>query len=308
MTIFYILLALAVVIFSADMMVKGAVITANKIGVPPIIIGLTIIAFGTSAPELMVTIEASLTNNGSIVIGNIVGSNIANIVLVLSVACIIMPLRFSKANISEALLLIFATLLLLLGLYYAHIPLWLGILMLASQFGFIIYRYYTLGKKAVDLEELESAKASSWPLLFAIFVLTISLATLLLSVKALIFHGVVLATQLGVSEAVIAITLFALGTSLPEVATAIACSRQKQGDVIIGAILGSNIMNILTVGGVAAVIAPLSENPLSTLDLAMFALSALILAGSIILASVWGKVHGGILLVSYTAYVILQFS
>jgi cation:H+ antiporter len=143
MTIFYILLALAVVIFSADMMVKGAVITANKIGVPPIIIGLTIIAFGTSAPELMVTIEASLTNNGSIVIGNIVGSNIANIVLVLSVACIIMPLRFSKANISEALLLIFATLLLLLGLYYAHIPLWLGILMLVSQFGFIIYRYYT---------------------------------------------------------------------------------------------------------------------------------------------------------------------
>jgi cation:H+ antiporter len=270
-----------ILIKGADWLVDGASSVAKKFGISSIVIGLTIVAFGTSAPELIVNIFASIQGNTDIAIGNILGSNICNILLILGISAIIYPLAVKKnttwKEIPLAMLAVIAMALmandaLIDGNNFSAITRIDGLILIGF---FAIFLYYTHGiSKGGETEEqnIKNHKLST-----SIFMIIGGLVCLTVGGKWIVDGAVSIATSLGISQALIGLTIVAVGTSLPELATSAVAAYKKQADIAVGNIVGSNIFNIFWILGLSAVIKPLPFSPALNIDIIMTVIATILL-------------------------------
>ncbi|NAX46631.1 calcium/sodium antiporter [Photobacterium halotolerans] len=257
-----ILLGFALLVWSADKFVDGAAASAGHLGMPPLLIGMVIVGFGTSAPEMVVSAMASIDGKPDLALGNALGSNIVNIGLILGITAIIAPIAVHSNIIRKEL-----PLLVLIGIL-AGILLWDGeltrveaVVLLVGFFGLIGWSIYSAlrGKgDALEAETESELKAHAMPLKKAVMWLLIGLVLLVVSSRILVWGAVSIAQALGVSDLIIGLTIVALGTSLPELAASVAAARKGEHDIAIGNVVGSNMFNILAVIGIAGVISPIS--------------------------------------------------
>ena len=270
-----IIIALFFLVWSADQLVKYASSLANKLGVTPFLIGVVIIGFGTSAPELFVSGLASLEGKGGLAIGNALGSNIANIGLVLGAAACITAIPLSLRMIKVEIPLIFVSALIAIGLLFdGTLSLLDGIIMSALLVTYLVWSALSNRNndepEDTDEESSSLSKDIAWTIA--------SLVILIGSSKLLVYGAVNIATAMGVSELIIGLTIIAIGTSLPELAASVAAVRQKSSSMIIGNIIGSNTFNTLGVLGLAGIVRETGVDSavLSRDFLFLFALMALL--------------------------------
>ncbi|WP_417616279.1 calcium/sodium antiporter [Oceanisphaera sp.] len=261
MSIAAIVLGLAVLVWSADRFVDGASATARYAGMPPLLIGMVIVGFGTSAPEIVVSIISALEGNPGLALGNGYGSNIANIGLILGVTALISPISVHSQVLRKELPILLVITLLSLAL------LWNG--MLARTDAIVLLVVFVLlmawsikqgmndGKDSMTSEEVQELEDNPMTLKQAIFWLVAGLLLLVVSSRILVWGAVDIAQAFGVSDLVIGLTIVAIGTSLPELASSIAAIRKNQHDLAIGNVIGSNLFNTLAVVGLAGVISPM---------------------------------------------------
>ena len=253
---------LGVLIYGGELLVRGAASLAAKLGIPALAIGLTIVAFGTSAPELVVNIYAAITGATDIAIGNVVGSNIANILLILGIAALVSPLAVKSSTVWKEIpfALLGGLMLLFLGADKVISNTSPDILSrgegLALLGVFVIFLYYVYGLARHGKSEVPD-DAPHLPTARSIFYIVAGLVGLTLGGKLLVDNAVVIASLVGLSQAVIGLTVIAVGTSLPELATSVIAARKGQNDIAVGNIVGSNIFNIFWILGLTAVITPL---------------------------------------------------
>ncbi|MFH1851742.1 MAG: calcium/sodium antiporter [Candidatus Neomarinimicrobiota bacterium] len=242
--------------YGAEWMVRGGSRLAGKLGVSPLVIGLTVVAFGTSLPELMVSLVAAINGKEAIAIGNVVGSNIANVGLVLGLSSLIFPITVVYRTIGRELwIYLGVAIVFILFCYDGMIERWEGILLFS---GLIAYVWMHI-KYPPDCVEEPETNFGTIPRNILILLLGISLLTF--GADLFVRGAVAVATQMGISEIVIGMTVVALGTSLPELATSVVAAFRKQSGISIGNIVGSNLFNILSVIGLVSIIRPLQVDP-----------------------------------------------
>ena len=263
------LLGLALIVFGADWLVDGASAVARKAGISEFVIGLTIVGFGTSCPELVVSLTGALQGNADISVGNVVGSNIFNTLLILGMTAVIAPVAMTRANsrrdipITLLVTFLFAALA-LSGWRLTRVE---GIVFLLI---FAAYMTYCFKTDTGVSEEAQQKVKSIW---LAILLVLAGLAGLIFGGQLFVNNATAIARAVGVSDKFIAITLLAGGTSLPELATCIVAAAKKKDQLALGNILGSNIFNILLILGTSAVVTPLSTVALTWMDLGVLLLS-----------------------------------
>ncbi len=300
-------------IWAADRLVAGSASLAAHFGVPPLVIGITLVGFGTSAPEMVVSAMASLDGNPALAIGNALGSNTANIGLILGLTALIYPLSIQRTTMRREfpalLVVMICTAAMMWNLAFSRSE---GILLLLGLLGLVVLMVsHSLRHPTTDpqLEHLTEDIPTRMSNTVAVTWSVVGIAVLPVSAHILVSGAVSLATLAGVSEAVIGLTVVALGTSLPELAAAAASALKKEDDLAIGNILGSNIFNLLGVLGISAFIAPMAIEPeLVERDLlVMFGMTGL-LALLVFRRTGPGKItrtSGGILLVFLLIYQVL---
>ncbi len=259
-------LGLTILLISGDMLVRGAVNLSLRVGLPPLIVGLTIVSFGTSAPELLIAIEAIDDNAAGLALGNVVGSNTANILLVLGIPALLAGLHTSHCKTKhEYLIMMFASVVFIGLCFVGPLIWWHGLILLtilAFYLGstFLSARRHTISaacpsedQKIADLEGADP----NLPYWRISFYLVLGLIGLPLGADLLVDSSISLARDLGISEVVIGLTLVAIGTSLPELATTVVAALRRHADVALGNVIGSNIFNILGIIGIATLIGPI---------------------------------------------------
>jgi len=317
MAIGAIIAGLVLLVWSADKFVEGAAATAKHLGMPTLLIGMVIIGFGTSAPELAVSAMAASDGNPGLALGNGYGSNITNIALIVGLTAIIAPIAVHSQVIRKELpLLLVLTLIAgaqLLDGKLSRLDGWVLLGVFAAVMGWSIYQGYQ-GKEDPQAGDTETEMiAHPMPLKSAIIWLVVGLVLLIVSSRILVWGAVTIAQSLGISDLIIGLTIVAIGTSLPELASALAAVKKNEHDLILGNILGSGIFNILAVVGLAAVIEPLSVAPevLYRDWTLMFGLTLALLVMGFGLTG-WRKlisrVDGALLLLVYVGYTGYLFS
>jgi len=250
------ILGFVLLVGGASLLVEGASSLAGLLGVSPLIIGLTVVAFGTSAPELAVSVQSSLQGQTDLAIGNVVGSNILNILLVLGVAALITPISIHDRVVKLEVPIMIAVSLLLLALSFDGIISRLdGALLFSGILLYILFTIKTQHKVEVSETEQESNGGFTGIILQLLFII-IGLGLLVLGSQWLVNGAVAIAELFGISQLVIGLTIVSIGTSLPELATVVVASLKKQEDLIVGNVVGSNIFNILLVLGATSLVAP----------------------------------------------------
>ena len=257
-----VILGLAVLVWSADKFVDGAVGIAEFCGMSTLLIGMVIVGFGTSAPELTVSAISASQGNPELALGNAYGSNIANIALILGTTALISPLLMQRSVIRGDLpILIAVSILSIILVWDGSVVRWNGVLLLvvfAAIMGYSIWRELKKAKaESASLEAEEAIQKKS--LGKSVLWLVLGLALLVASSRALVWGAVEIARTLGVSDLLIGLTIVAIGTSLPELASSIAAARKGENDLALGNIIGSNLFNTLAVVGLAATISPMDE-------------------------------------------------
>ncbi|MEM7720422.1 MAG: calcium/sodium antiporter [Pseudomonadota bacterium] len=278
-------LGLVILLLAGDLLVRGAVNLALRVGVPALIVSLTIVAFGTSAPELLISIKAVLSDAPGLAFGNVVGSNTANVLLVLGVPALMSTLATSGSDTRKSYLtMIGATLVFMVLCFLAPLTWWHGIILL-TVLAIILFdqameaiRHRRSSKAAAEEEEEEVEGAEpgipGWKIGFFI---VLGIVGLPLGADLFVESAVEIAEMFGVSDEVIGLTLVALGTSLPELATVLMAAIRREADVALGNVIGSNIFNLLAILGVATLVGPIPvTSPLSIDILAMLAASLLL--------------------------------
>jgi len=263
-----ILAGFGLLIWSADLFVLGASATARNLGVSPLVIGLTVVGFGTSAPEMLVASIAAAGGNPGLAVGNALGSNIANIALILGITALIVPLSVHSDILKrEYPLLLLASIIASVCIGMDNHLGWIDGLIFAAVLVAIMswLVHQALSNRCTDslqceidpmVQEFEQEIPSHMPMKHALIRLFSGLVLLLISSKLLVWAAINIATVLGISDLIIGLTIVAIGTSLPELAASIACARKGEHDIAIGNIIGSNIFNTLGVLGVAGLIRP----------------------------------------------------
>ena len=246
---------LVLLIAGGDLLVRGAVLAACRFGVSPLVIGLTLVGFGTSTPELVTSVQAALRDAPGIAYGNIVGSNIANGLLIVGVSAMFYPMVVTSVALRRDGLFMIAATVTFAGIA-STLPMerWIGALFVAALCTYICLAVQQ-ERQAVDHAKVP-ASASKGSMLRPVVMTSGGLALVILGGYFLVEGAVTLAQSIGVSEAVIGLTIVAIGTSLPELMTSVVAALRKQSDVAFGSIVGSNIYNILFIGGATALIAP----------------------------------------------------
>lgn len=305
------IVGLLLLIWGADRLVYGAAATARNLGVAPLLIGLTIVAFATSAPEVLISIVAAFRGETDLAVGNAIGSNIANIGLVLGTVALFRPIEMTSATLRREMPALLAVTLLTVSLFLdTHLSRVDGLVLLT---GLIIVMIWLtrLGFRSSASDPIAAEYEAEIPLhvnmRMAIFWLVIGLAALLVGAELLVDAAINIAHALGVTELVIGIVLVALATSLPELAVSMVSALKGEYGLALGTIVGSNIFNLLAVIGVAAVIEP-TKLPESVLSLHIFVLVAFTLALFAMTYDYDGKGHisrleGGALLAAYLAFI-----
>lgn len=299
-------LGLGLLFVGAQVLIRGGAGLALRMGVSSLVVGLTVIAYGTSSPELVVSIQAGLSGNGAISAGNIIGSNICNILLILGAAALVHPIATHTQVIRREIpLMIGASIITAALMSDGTVGRIDGLALLA---GIIVYTWLTLrdarqeGTPTLEAEFKEEVPAKPVSMPAAIGLVIGGL--LILAVGSHIFVGaaVNLAESWGISQAVIGLTIVAIGTSLPELATSMVAAFNRNTDVAIGNVVGSNLFNLLGILGIAAVIQPLDVRDISLIDLGIMVASAVFLLPMIQIRKVVGRREGLLMLAAYVAY------
>lgn len=306
----------------ADWFVDGAAGVAKKCNVPTLVIGLTIVAFGTSAPELCVSVTSALQHSTDIAIGNVLGSNIVNVLLILGISALLhdLPVQRSSLRLDLPVLILASALILGLGVWGNALSWWDGVIMLIVFAGYLYFLFRDAKKNppVVQLDEtsnerkgkvsawIEEMKAHTW---FLIVMLLVGLAMVVGGGTLLVEAAKSIARQFGVSERIIGLTVVAIGTSLPELVTSVIAAKKGETDIAVGNIIGSNIFNIFFVAGISSLFYPLAF----TMDgnmidaIVAFAAAVLLFVLSLIKGHKLGKPAGIIMLLGFIGYYIYLF-
>jgi cation:H+ antiporter len=302
---------LIILIWGADRFVDGAAAVATHLGVPPLLIGMVIVGFGTSAPEMVVSAIAAYQGNPGLALGNAFGSNIANIGLILGVAALIRPVAVQSGVLRKELPVLMAVTALVVWLMrdmeVSRADAWVILALFAGLMGWTVYEGVHERSDALGAEMDGELKAHPMPMGRAIFWLVLGLVALTASSRALVWGAVEIAHALGVSDLIIGLTVVALGTSLPELASSIAAVRKGEDDIALGNVLGSNLFNTLAVVGIAGAIHPIAV-PTEALARDCVVMGALTLSIFVFGYGFRGRmgrinrVEAGVLVAAYVAY------
>lgn len=301
--ILYSLAGLVGLAVGGELLVRGSVSIAQRLGVSNLVTGLVIVGFATSMPELVASVEAALSGAPGIAWGNVVGSNLANTLLILGATALVMPIALTGAGRRDAIVALAATLG-LWGLTYSQFgSIWIGAGLL---FGIVAYIYWRYNHPHQDTDDDEDGPPSALPLAIALFVGGLGL--LVFGGQLLVSGAIDLARIFGVSETVIGLTVVAIGTSLPELAASIAAALRGKPGLAIGNVVGSNIYNILLIGGATMTIAPFAiPADLLTYELVILAVSAVAFLALVSFAKRIGRALGALMLASYTSAIVIAF-
>lgn len=297
---------LVLLFFGADWLVKGAVTMALHLGLSPLIVGLTVVALGTSLPEALVSVQASLDNQGGIALGNVIGSNILNIALILGLSALIQPLKVDSHLVkADVPLLVGASFLLMVLLEDFHISRMEGALLLLGIVFYVCGNIMTVKRTSPEEDKIEGMEIPEDPsknLLRDIGFLILGLIALAFGSNFLVSGAVDLARIWGLSEALIGLTIVSIGTGTPELATALMAAYRKTADIAIGNAVGSNLFNIMFVVGLAGLVAPMDATGINSSDLyVMFGLTILLLP-TVWTGMVLDRKEGFLFLAIYVAY------
>lgn len=290
-----------------EWLVRGAVALAARLGLPTLVISLTVVGFGTSMPELLVSLRAALAGQPDIALGNVVGSNTANILLIIGMSALIAPMKNWDNGVKrDAVVMVGAALAALALVQFDRIGLTSGLLMVAFLAAYLAFSYVA-GKKAGDKGEFEEIPNISG--LWTAIYLIVGLAVLFGGAEALVRGATGMARAYGISEAVIGLTIVAVGTSLPELATSLVAAFRRHSDIAIGNIVGSNIFNIFGILGVTAIVAPIgvAEN-FARFDVPVMLGVSLIFAAMLIAGNTIGRHFAVLLLAGYAGYLGFLFN
>jgi cation:H+ antiporter len=308
-SLLFLLLGLVLLFFGGEALVRGSAALALRLGLTPLIVGLTVVAFGTSAPELVVSVRAALAGQGAIAIGNVIGSNTLNIGLILGLTALIYPLKVQ------------------LQILRIDAPIMIGVSLLAAWMltdhgigrpegavlagGLIAYTAFTVlfarrvkPSAAVEAEFAESMPAPRGSMWRDLLFIAAGLALLIAGSRFMVDGAVNLARSFGISEAIIGLTIVALGTSMPELVTCLVAAMKKEPDIALGNIIGSNIFNILGILGTAALARPMTGEGIRVLDLCVCIAFAVALLPILRSERTMQRWEGLLLLAGYIAYVV----
>ncbi len=317
MDVILLTLGLVILVGAGDALVRGAVALSLQFGIPAIIISATVVAFGTSAPELLISVQAALENAPGIALGNVVGSNIANVLLVLGVPALIVPIAGCGPEAHRNLYLMLGATVLFSALVLGGTLFWWGGLMLVSVALFMVWdsvriaraahagpNHEVLDDKALEeLAELEDVDPdmATWKVLLLI---AVGIVGLPIGAHLLVEGARGIARDFGISEAVIGLTVVAIGTSLPELATTVMAALRRHADVAIGNVIGSNTFNITAVIGAAALAAPLAvPEEIASRDLWVMIGASILLTVFVLMCRRIGRRAGGSFLLLYGIYI-----
>ena len=297
--ILFIVLGVALVLYGADKLTEGASALARRMNVPEIIIGLTIVAAGTSAPELFVSLVSALNDTPDMAVGNVVGSNTMNCMLIVGCAAMVAPMIISPSTVKKDIPFSVLASVLLILLAFDHFMSRLdGIILLI---GFAVFMAYTLMQAKKGNSEAVKESSPVWKnLLYLVF----GLAGLVVGSNLFVDSASDVALTLGISEGVVGLTIVAGGTSLPELATSVVAARKGQSAIAIGNVIGSNVFNILLILGLTSTISPLKIEGITTIDMAVMLLSVVLVWLFSRTRYTVERWEGGLLLVIYIAYLV----
>ena len=307
-------LGLIILLLAGDSLVKGAVNLSLRIGVPALIVSLTIVAFGTSAPELLISIKAVLTDAAGLALGNVVGSNTANVLLVLGVPAILATMHTSQCETRKNYNFMIAATFLFIAMAFRGVFDWMAGIVLLAALSLILFdafrearSHQKAGQKPaedVDEEDVEGADPELPGWRIAVY-LVLGLIGLPLGASLLVDNATIIARTYGISETVIGLTLVAIGTSLPELATTVMATLRRQADVALGNVIGSNLFNLLAIIGVASLVGPIPVDPgLLAVDLWVMLASSLLLIFFVFLRMDITRIWGIGLTALYVAYLV----
>lgn len=304
MTWFMLGAGLILLITGAELLVKGASRLAISFGIPALVVGLTVVAFGTSAPEMAVSVKAAFSGQAELAIANVVGSNIFNILFILGLAAVIMPLIVSQQLIRQDVPIMIAISVMALWMIQdGMIGKLEATILFAGVVLYTVFLFYQGKKTGIDNSEIDEKPAPTW---LNVMLIIIGLALLVLGARWLVQSAVTIASSFGVSEAVIGLTIIAAGTSLPEVMTSIVATIKGERDIAIGNVVGSNIFNILAVLGLSGLFSPtplLASEQLMQIDVPVMLGVAILCLPLFFLGGILNRFEGLLFLMLYVAYV-----
>lgn len=308
-----VVLGLLGLVVGGELLVRGAVSAAKSFGISPMVIGLTLVGFGTSTPELVTSLQAALSGSSGIAVGNVVGSNIGNVLLILGIAALIAPIAVDpRAFRRDGTMVVLATLLCLGAVLIGDVgrPVGAGLV-----FALMAYLAFTLwsekqsgGTPAGEIYEGEAdaVPGPQTPLVVSLVIALAGLAITIFGARFLVSGAVSIAQDAGLSETVIGLTIVAIGTSMPELVTSIIAVRKGEGDVALGNVLGSNIFNILGILGVTALVQPMAiPRQIVTLDIWVLCASTLVLVGFARTGWKISRREGGLFVLAYAVYLVV---
>lgn len=304
MTIAFLILGLVLLVAGGELLVRGGVALALALGLSPLMIGLTLIGFGTSTPELTTSVQAALMGSPGVAVGNVVGSNICNILLILGLAALLRPVLVAPRGFRrDGPALAAATLLCVAMLLWGEIGRVVGAVFVALLLGYVALAYALERGAAADVD-LTAPPATRRAMIVAGVQTVLGIALVIAGADFLVDAAVVLARDLGVSDAVIGLTVVAVGTSLPELATSVAAALRGRSDIAFGAVVGSNIYNILGILGITALVVPL-EIPARIMAVDGWIMLAATAALALATVTGWriNRTEGGLMLGAYAGYV-----
>ena len=310
LSIVEILIGVVLLYFGAEWLVSGGVKIATRLSVPSLIIGLTLVAFGTSAPELAVSIDSALNGQGDISIGNVAGSNICNIGLILGAAALINPLSVKLQLFkSDSPVMVLAALGLALFCWFTGgVPRWGGVLflLLFAAYTIVLILLARREKRDADNSVSEEAHILSWrdSFWFSAVLVIVGLGLLIAGAKILVTGAVEIGRLCGLSEAVIGLTIVAIGTSLPELATSVVAAVRGERDIAVGNVVGSNIFNVFAIMGIVPLISPVKVTGIGTVDWVVLLLFSIALLPLMRSGFEISRKEGAVLVTGFIGYLI----
>jgi cation:H+ antiporter len=315
LNILYLVVGIALLTFGGEALIRGSLAAARRLGISPLLSGLVIVGFGTSAPELVVSVNAAIDGRPDIAIGNVVGSNIGNILLILGICAVITPLAVKPLVLRrDAVTVVAASILFLVLVGGSALGRVDAAIFLVALAAYLVWAYWSErfhAAPAAELHQAEAEELSSTPksVLWTVIAVVLGLLLLIGGSQVLLIGAIGIAEHFDVSEAVIGLTLVAVGTSLPELSISIIAAIRRHADVAVGNILGSNIFNLLGILGMSALLQPLPV-PARILQFDQWVMlgTSLILLLFLYTQSRLSRIEGGMLLAGYGIYLWLSFT
>lgn len=308
--ILWILAGLVMILVGSDWLVDGASGIARRYGISEFVIGMTIVGIGTSMPELVSSVVSAVGGHGDMALGNVTGSNVCNVLLILGVTALISPIAFARSNIRKDIPFALCVSLFLMVFLYNGFGLFggpHGISRIDALFLLLFFAVFMIDsfRSSKDPREECASDVSPMPMGRAVLLVVVGLAGLVLGGRLFVDHTISIAERFRVSEAFISITLMALGTSLPELATCVVAALKGKNQLALGNVIGSNVFNITLIIGVSAFISPFEIESISTVDMVMMVACVILLWGAAFTFKRYrlDRIEGGIFLLAYVGYI-----